>query len=243
MTSTRRRRGLRSLVVAIVLLAGLGLVADRVAESLAEDQLAAAAEDEAARYDVRAAATSAEIGGGPGFLPQLVRGDFSRITLTMQRPTIASVPAEELTADLTGIQVPREVLTGGRGATVTVDSADIRLRMTPDALARFAARTSGLDRLTLRVADGRLRAQLTVRGVEAAAVVRPQVRDGRVVLVIDDLPGVPSAVRDVVRELLGRGIDVSDLPFGAALKQVAVVGQSVVLTATASDVELRPASP
>ncbi|MGH3384091.1 MAG: LmeA family phospholipid-binding protein [Nocardioidaceae bacterium] len=239
MTSTRRRRGVRSFVVVVVLLAGLGLVADRVAESLAEDQLAAAVEDEAARYDLRAAATSAEIGGGPGFLPQLVRGDFSRISLRMRRPTIASVPAEELTADLTGIQVPREVLTGGRGATVTVGSADVRLRVSPAALTRFAASPSGLDRLTLRVVDGRLRAQLTVGGVEAEAGVRPQVRDGRVVLVIDDLPGVPSAIRDVARDLLGRGIEVPDLPFGAALKQVAVVGQSVVLTATASHVELR----
>jgi hypothetical protein len=44
-----------------------------------------------------------------------------------------------------------------------------------------------------------------------------------------------------VNSLLAKGIVVPDLPFGASLKQVAADGQSVVLTATASDVEL-PAS-
>jgi hypothetical protein len=38
--------------------------------------------------------------------------------------------------------------------------------------------------------------------------------------------------------LLAKGIVVPDLPFGASLKQVAVDGQSVLLTSTAADVEL-----
>ena len=90
MSSTRARRGLRSLAIAILFLACLGLIADRVTESLAEDRLAVVAEQEAARYDVRTPDTSVEVGGF-GFLPQLARGEFSRITVTMQRPTISSL--------------------------------------------------------------------------------------------------------------------------------------------------------
>jgi LmeA-like phospholipid-binding len=238
---TRPRRGLRRLVIAIVFLACLGIIADRVAESLAEDRLAALAQDEAARYDVRASASSVEV-GGYGLLPQLAKGEFSRVTLTMQRPTISSIPAQDLAVAMTGIQVPRELLTGDTGdtgAAVTVDSADLRLRLSPDALTELVARTSGLDGLTLRIVDGRLQARVVVQGVEAAATVRPQAQNGRIRLVVDDLPApLPSAVREAVNSLLAKGIEVPDLPFGASLKQIAVDGPSVLLTATAADVEL-----
>jgi hypothetical protein len=180
--------------------------------------------------------------GGFGFLPQLARGKFSRITLTMQRPTISSIPAQDLTVAMTGVHVPRELLTGDTGAAVRVDSADLRLRLSPDALTKLAARTSDLNGLTLRIVGAKLQARVVVQGVEADATVRPQVQNGRVRLVVDDLPAaVPPAVRDAVNSLLAKGIVVPDLPFGASLKQVAVDGQSVLLTATAADVELSAA--
>jgi hypothetical protein len=232
---------LRLLAIAVVILACLGFIADRVAESLAEDRLAVVAKDEAARYDVRAADSSVEVGGF-GFLPQVARGEFSRITLTMQRPTISSIPAQDLTVTMTGVHVPRELLTGNTGAAVKVDSADLRLRLSPDALTKLAARTSNLNGLTLRIVGAKLQARVQVQGIEASATVRPQVQNGRISLVADDLPtAVPSTVRDAVNSLLAKGIVVPELPFAASLKQVAVDGQSVLLTATAADVDLSAA--
>jgi hypothetical protein len=227
---------LRALVIVVVLLACLGFAADRVAESLAEDRLATVAQDEAARYDVRASSTSVEVGGF-GFLPQLVKGEFSRITLTMQQPTFSSIPAQDLTVVMSGIQVPRDVLTGGTGAGVKVTSADLKLRMSPDALNRLA-RAGGLDGLTLRIVNSKLQARVVVQGVTASATVRPQVQNGRISLVVDGLPGVPSAIRNAVNLVLARGIVVPELPFGASVKQVAVDGQSILLTATAANFEL-----
>jgi hypothetical protein len=241
MSSTRPRRGLRTLAIAIVLLVCVGFIVDRVAESLAENRLAAVAEQEAARYDVQAPDTSVEVGGF-GFLPQLARGEFSQITLTMQRPTVSSIPAEDLTVTMTGVQTPRELLTGDTDVTVLVDAADVQLRLSPEALTNLTARASGMDELTLRIVGGKLQARVMVQGVEAVATVQPQAQRGRIRLVVDELPTkVPSAVRDAVNSLLAKGIVVPDLPFGASLKQVAADGQSVVITATASDVEL-PAS-
>jgi hypothetical protein len=232
-------KGLRRLIVFIVVLACLGFVVDRVAEAVAENRLARLAADEAAKYDVRAADTKAEIGGF-GFLPQLAKGEFSEVTLTMDRPTMSSVPAQDLTAVMTGIQVPRELLTGGTGADVVVDSTDVRLRMSPQDLTRLATTTSGLDGLTLRIVGSKLQARVTVRGVDAVATVRPQVRGNRIRLLVDDLPGQPEVIRDAVNSLLAKGLEMPDLPFGATLKQVAVQGQSVVVTATARDIRLQP---
>jgi hypothetical protein len=243
MNARRARRGcgLRALVIAVVLLACLAVVADRVAESVAEDRLATVVQDEAARYDVKSDHTTVEI-GGTGFLPQLVRGEFKSVTMTMRQPTISSVPAEDLSVAMARIQVPRELLTGDTGVTVTADTANLRLRLSPESLTRLAVRTSGLDGLTLRIVDGRLQARLEIQDVQAVATVRPQVRDGRISLTVDDLgPGVPVTVRDALNSVLAAGFEVPDLPFGAALRQISVQGQSILLVAGANDVRLRRA--
>jgi hypothetical protein len=239
MSSTKPRRAFRTLIVILLVLAGLGVAADRIGEALAEDRLATAAAEEAAQYDVRAANTSVEIGGF-GFLPQVARSEFDKVTLSMRRPTVENVSAEDLTVEMRNIHVPREMLTGNTNATVTVEKADLRLRLSPAALTRLTATTSGLDALKLQIANGKLVAQATVQGLKASAAVQPVARNGRIGLIVDKdaLDNIPAPLRDTVRDVLARGIVVPRLPFKASLQQIAVEGQSIVLTATAANLEL-----
>ncbi|QNE18734.1 DUF2993 domain-containing protein [Kribbella qitaiheensis] len=237
MSPKRRRRGLKAFVIVLVLLGGLLFAVDRVGESLAENQLAKAAAQEAAKYDVRASDTSAEIGGF-GFLPQVARGEFSKITVTMQRPTFSSVAAEDLSAEMTGVHVPQELLTGSK-AVVTVDTTDVRLRLSPGALTKLTATVSGLSGLSLQISGGKLLAHVKVRGVDATATVRPQAVNGRIRLVVDQLPSeLPSVIRKAVTTLLAKGVALPDLPFGATLKEIALDGQAIALTATAKNLQL-----
>ncbi|TWD79119.1 DUF2993 family protein [Kribbella amoyensis] len=233
--SGKRRRPLRTLIIVLVVLGVLLVGADRAAEAFAENRLATTAAQEAAQYDVKAADTSVEIGGF-GFLPQVARERFDSITMTMQDPTIESVPAEDLVVTMNSVHVPRALLTGGDGPIV-VDTADVRIRVSPSTLTRFAA----VEGLSLRTVDGKLEAQLKVLGAEASVTVRPQVvSGGRIQLIADKLPGdVPAAVRRAVDRLLARGIRLPRLPFGASLKEISVQDQSVVITATAADLKLR----
>jgi hypothetical protein len=236
MAAKRRGRGFRAFIIVLVLLAGLVFAADRVGESVAEKQLAKAAAQEAARYDVRASDTSAEIGGFL-FLPQVAKGEFSKITLTMDRPSVSQVSAEDLSAVMTGIHVPRELLSG-KQAAVKVDETEVRLRVSPLALTKLMTSASGLDGMSLRISDGKLLAKVQVSGVDATATVRPQVVNGRIRLIVDSLPAeLPSAIRKAVSSLLAKGIGLPQLPFRATLKQVAVAGQSIVLTATATNIQ------
>ncbi|NEA37315.1 DUF2993 domain-containing protein [Streptomyces sp. SID13031] len=239
MSSRRPRRALRALIVILLIVAGLGVAADRIGESFAEDRLATAAADEAAQYDVRAADTSVEIGGF-GFLPQVARSEFDQVTMTMKEPTIEKVAAEDLTVQMHKIHVPRELLTGGTGAAVTVEKADLRLRLSPAALAKLTANTRGIDALTLQIVGGKLLAKATIQGIDVSATVRPEARDGRIGLVADQstLEEIPEALRGAVSAVLARGIVVPELPFKATIQQVAIEGQSVVLTAVASNLEL-----
>ncbi|GAB2646545.1 hypothetical protein GCM10009743_22680 [Kribbella swartbergensis] len=224
-------------MVTVVILGCLAVGADRAAAWVAEDRLATMAADEAAQYDVRAADTEVKIGGF-GFLPQVVKEEFSSVTLTMRQPTISSVPAEDLVVTMTGVHVPRELVTGGSGAAVTVDSTDMKVRLSPAELAKLAARATGVDDLTLRIVEGKLHARLSVRGIDADVAISPKVDKGRIVLAVDELSGsVPSVVRDAISRLLARGITLPELPFGASLRQIAVEGSSVVLVATAADLE------
>ena len=236
--SPRPRRGLRGFVIAIVLLACLVFVADRVAEAAAEDKLATVAAQEAAKYDVRANGTDVEIGGF-GFLPQLAKGSFETITVTMDQPTISKVPAEDLTVVMRTVDVPRELITGDGTAKILVDDADLRARLSAGSLTRLAQQTSGLDGLTLRTTQGKLQAKLEFRGIEITAAVKPQVRDGAISLTASELPDdVPAQIKDSLNALLQKGFQVPELPFDAQLKEIAVENGSIVLTATASKVEL-----
>lgn len=232
--SAKRRRPLRTFLIVLLVLAGLSVAADRAAEAVAEDQLAKAATREAAQYDVRAASTSVEVGGF-GFLPQLARERFDRITMTMDQPSIESVPAEDLVVTMDGIHVPRALLTGGAGA-IDVDTADVRIRVSPNTLTRFTT----LEGLTLRAADGALEAQVKALGAETTVKVRPQIVNGVIRLNADEVPAeLPAAARRAVENLLERGIRLPRLPFGATLKEIAVQDGAVVITATASNLKLR----
>ena len=238
MSSRRPGRWLRRLVVTLVVLGVLAVAADRAAAWVAENQLATMAEKEAARYDVRAAETSVHIGGF-GFLPQLAKEEFSNVTLTMKQPTFDSIPAEDLKVELSGVHVPRGLLTRQPGTAVTVDSTDLQLQLSPAELAKQAVRSTGLAGLTMQVVGGKLHAKLSVSGLDVDVTVRPQVQKGRIVLAVDELSDtVPSFVRNTVKSQLARGITIPRLPFGAKLNQIGVDGSSIVLTASVADLKL-----
>jgi hypothetical protein len=237
MSSRRPRRWLRRLVVTLVVLGILAVAVDRAAAWVAENQLATMAEKEAAQYDVRAADTSVDIGGF-GFLPQLAREKFSKVTLTMKDPTFDSIPAEDLKVELNGVHVPRGLLTRQPGTAVTIDTTDVRLQLSPAELAKLAARSTGLSGLTMSAVDGKLHAKLSLRGVEADVTVRPQVQKGRIVLAVEQLSdAIPSFIRNAVKNQLSRGIALPKLPYGATLTQVSVEGSSIVLNASAADLK------
>jgi hypothetical protein len=232
MSSNSPGRWFRRLVVTLVVLALLAIVVDRAAAYVAQNQLASMADKEAAKYDVRSADTSVKIGGF-GFLPQLAKENFSKVTLTMEKPTFSGVPAEDLKVELHDVHVPRSLLTQQSGA-VTIDSTDLRLQLSPRELSRLAVKSTGLDGLTMTVVDGKLHAKVAQRGISIDVPILPQVQDGRIALAVDQLSSsIPSVLRNALRNQLARGITIPELPFGAQLTGVTVVDNSIVLTATA----------
>ncbi|MFF1821633.1 DUF2993 domain-containing protein [Kribbella sp. NPDC058245] len=238
MSSRKPRRWLRRLVVTLIVLAVLAVAADRAAAWAAENRLASMAEQQAARYDLTAQDTSVKIGGF-GFLPQVAKEEFSTVTMTMTKPTFSEVPGENLEVKMTGVHVPRGVITGDAGAQVTVDNTDIRLSLAPAEVAKLAARGTGLGGLKMEAVDGKLRAKLSLGEFAVDVAVTPTAKNGRVALAVDQISdNIPAAARELLKTRLARGISLPKLPYDATLKEVAVEGSSVVLIATAANLKL-----
>ncbi|TDC30018.1 DUF2993 domain-containing protein [Kribbella albertanoniae] len=238
MSSRKPRRWVRRLVVTLIVLAVLAVAADRAAAWAAENRLASMAEQQAARYDLTAQDTSVQIGGF-GFLPQVAKEEFKSVTMTMTKPTFSEVPGENLEVKMTGVHVPRAVITGGSGASVTVDNTDIRLALSPAEVAKLAARGTGLSGLKLEAVDGKLRAKLSVGEFAVDVAVTPTAKNGRVALAVDEISSdVPAVARDLLKSRLARGISLPKLPYDATLKEVAVEGGNVILIATAANLKL-----
>ncbi|GAA1581573.1 hypothetical protein GCM10009804_42750 [Kribbella hippodromi] len=236
MSPSRQGRWLRRLVVTVVLVAILAFVVDKVAAVVAQNQLASMAQKEAAKYDVRSADTSVKINGF--FIPQLIKQDFSKVTLTMGKPAFSKVPGENLTVDMSNVHVPRSLLFQQSG-TVTVGTTDMQVKISPREIGRLAVHsTPGLAGLTTEVVGGKLHAKAAIQGVNIDVPVVPQIQKGQIALAVDEsATGVPSALQNALKNLLARGISLPELPFGAQLTSVNVQDNAVVLSATVKDLK------
>lgn len=236
MSSSRPGRWFRRLIVTLIVLAVLAVAVDRIAAVVAQNQLASMASKEAAKYDVRSADTSVKIAGF-GFFPQLFKEDFSKVTLTMGKPTLSKIPAENLTVDMHSVHVPRSLLTNQSGA-VTIDATDLRLRFAPRELGRLVVQATGLQGLSFAVVDGQLHAKLTVGGSSADVPITPQISNGRLALAVDKLPdGVPAVIRSALQNRLANGVEIPQLPFGAQVTGVNIQDNSIILDATVKDLK------
>ncbi|MGW7682002.1 LmeA family phospholipid-binding protein [Kribbella sp. NPDC054772] len=233
MSSNGPGRWIRRLVVTLVLLAVLAVVVDRIALTVAQNQLATRADTQARKYDVHSSDTSVKINGF-GFLPQLYNEKFSSVTMTMLKPKFSGVPAESLKVDMHDVHVPRSLVLNQKG-TVTVDTTDLQLKLSPRELGRLAVKSTGLEGLQMPVVDGKVHAQATVQGVKIDVPVLPQIQNGKIAVDVSQLSTtLPSVLRNALKNQLAQGITIPPLPFGAQLSGVSVVGGAVVLTATAS---------
>jgi hypothetical protein len=230
MSPSRQGRGLRRLIVTLVVLAVVVVAADRIAAAVAQNQLAAMAQKEAAKYQVRSADTSVKIGGF-GFFPQLIKEKFSKVTLTMGKPAFSKVPGENLTVDMTDVHVPRSLLFKQTG-TVTVGKTDMQVRLSPRELGRLAVKTTTIQGLSTEVVGGKLHLKYAANGINLDVPVVPQIKDGKVTLDVGDLPGsMPAALKSQ----LASGVELPQLPFNAQLTSVSIQDNAVVLAATVQD--------
>ncbi len=150
---------------------------------------------------------------------------------------------DELTAELSDVEVPRSVLTGREAAyDVVAGRVEAAGSLDPQRLGSAL----NLPNLDIRAEGGRLRASgpVTLRGVtsDVDASLRPYLSGNRIAVEVIELSGdsgeLSPLVRAAVASYLSQGVAVPELPLGAELTDVEVTDGALVLTGSARDVTL-----
>lgn len=222
------------LLVAVLVLLGLLIAGDRVAEQVAEHLLAGRLEGE---LSVR---PSVEVGGFP-FLTQAVRGRYDEVHVSAAEVDRGRVTLKHLEVTLANARVPLSDLVHGSVSAVPVDRLTASALLPYDALAAAAGRglTLGPDPEGVRV-SGTVR--VLGEDVKASAVSKVQLEGDTVVLRARRVEvGGAQAGGAVAKALAGRldlRVPLPALPYGIELSTVQAGPQGVTVSGGARHVVL-----
>jgi hypothetical protein len=227
----------RGLVVALVVLLGLAVAADRIAVGVAEDRVAG----QLVTRGGLAGTPSVEIAGFP-FLTQAVAGDYEDVHISLTAADLGQPEGTRADVDLHGVHVPLSAVLSGSVSEVPVDRVD----GTATLSYRLLAAQLGGDTALRREGDG-LRITKTV---DVLGHTLPLTAAGTVTLEGDELVvdvervsgagvDVPAFLVDRARDLLDLRYRIPALPFGLQLTSVRPGADGVVVTVQARDTVLR----
>jgi hypothetical protein len=223
-------------VVAVVLLLGLALLADRVAVGVTEDRVAT----ELAAKGGLAGKPEVHINGFP-FLTQAVAGRYDDVRISLTAAELGRPEGTRADIALHGVHVPLSAVLSGSVREVPVDRVDGTATLSYDLLA---AQLGG-DTTLRREGDG-LR---ITRTVELLGYTLPLTAAGTVTLdgdeIVVDVERAAGAGADVPGFLVSRVSDLLDLryrvpplPFGLQLTGVRPTDAGVEVQVEAEDVIL-----
>jgi hypothetical protein len=245
-----RRRGrklLTGFVVLLLVLAGLLLVADRLAAAAAERAVADQVKQEIAKQNASSGAPRVEVSGFP-FLTQVLAGKYEHISIVLTdvkgQVQGGAVDVPRLDVDARNVKASLETLRSRQG-DVTAETVDGRGTITYDSLAKL------LDRPGLKLSEqnGKLAvnapvdilgAKLTVNGTADLTVANGKVALRFNQLTAEGLPNLPLARTLLANYAKGISIDVPlpELPFQLNLRKVEPRPEGLAVTADAKNVPI-----
>lgn len=220
-------------LLALVLLLGLLLAADRAGAAFAARAVAQQAQAEAGL----AAEPEVGIGGFP-FLTQALAGRYDEVTVRASDVPAGEVRLSAFEAVLTGVEVPLGDALAGAVVSVPVSGVRARALLAYDELAR----RSGDRQLTVApVGDGRLRVtgrvQVLGQSLTAVAVSRVEVDGGDLLVTAESYEVGDQTADALLTRALGARLDlrvpVEGLPYGLVVTGVEVSPDGVAVLATA----------
>jgi hypothetical protein len=227
----------KGLLIALVVLLGLAVAADRIAMGIAEDRVG---EELAAKGGLQGS-PSVEIDGFP-FLTQAVAGNYEDVRIALTAADLGQPEGTSADVALHGVHVPLSSVLSGSVSEVPVDRVDGTATL---SFALLSAQLGG-DTTLRREGDG-LR---ITRTVEVAGFTLPLTAAGTVTLDGGDLlvdveeasgagVEIPGFLVGQVSDLLDIRYTVPALPFGLRLTSVRPADDGVVVTVEAEDTVLR----
>jgi hypothetical protein len=224
----RRRRGRRWLI-ALVVLVGLLVAADRVSAAVTESRLAARIQ-QSQRLSEK---PSVSIDGFP-FLTQVLSRDFGHVTVDIHNLDAQGVPVEHIHADLRGVHVSSGY------SSATVDTLTSTATLTYSAISATLSKGAGVGRVTVSQgsAPGQVKAAYSLLGAGVSADVAVNVLSGNVLEYKGVKLNTAAGGVGLDQNLFDVKIPLTGLPFGMQLKTLRVTPTGVDISATGQNVVL-----
>ena len=209
---------MKALFVVVLVLLGLAVVADRVAVSVAENQVATRLEEKGNLHG----APSVHIGGFP-FLTQAVEGSYDDVDISLTADELGQPAGTSADIHLRGVQVPLSSVLSESVSNVPVDRIDGTATLSYSLLAeRIGPGT------TLRREGDQLRITRTVdllgQQVQLTAAGQVTLQGNQLVVDVQHASAagvsLPSAVVTSASRTLDLRYTVPRLPFGLRLTDV-----------------------
>jgi hypothetical protein len=225
--------------VVVVLLLAL----DRIGVLIADQQIA------------KRVKTAQDLPSSPGvsikgfpFLTQVISGHYGQMDVTVRDVTRSGLTVDRVKVSAHGVSVPIRQVISGNLKEVPVDRADATVSIGFANLNKYIATQIPTGGLTVSGAGDQLKLTGTLPFPPAVSVsvqtsidvssnsitLRPASLDA----LLATIPGGP-ALRPEVERFLTVKLPISQLPFGISLKQAKVVGDAVVITASATGLTFR----
>lgn len=213
------------LVIALAVILGLLVVADRVAVNVAQRQVADRIEVDqglSTRPDVT-------IGGFP-FLTQAIGGKYDDVTLKVHDISRGGVTVTSIVVHLSGVHVPLSDVLKGHVSRVPIDRARATVTI---GYADIDTYLAGFNHVTIAYAgDGNVRVtgSVTIAGhtVSASGVGKVELAGQSLQVQANNGPAVT--------------IPLGRLPFGIRLEAAIATNQGIVVAASAQGLIVRPSS-
>ncbi len=226
---------MRALMIAVLVLLGLAVAADRVLVVLTEDQLASAIQSEGqlpAEPDI-------SIEGFP-FLTQAINGRYDSVRVGVDVEALGLPPGATADIRLVGAQVPLSSVFSGSISSVPVEKVLGTVTFPFDYIGeQLGGATVTRDGSGLRVETT---VSLFAQDFQVAATVELALVGREVALTASNVEGfgadLPDEVTAVVLDLLDLSLPVPELPFGLVFTGIQVVGDGMRVVAEGNDIVL-----
>lgn len=232
------------LIMAFLVLAGLLVVADRAAASMAEDRIAQQVAQRAADKDITMRGEPEVTVEGFPFLTQVIGGEYEAISIRMRGLSLDGINVDSLEITATGVAADLGDVMDGSGqvrASRLTGTVTLPFSAVEESLGMDGAKVSGkAGRLVIRapfnygagsvtaIAHAKITASngaLRVKVTEVAAA------DGQV-------PSYAEPALDALAGKLSRRVAMPPLPYGLKLDSANVTDSGVAVVLSAQDVPL-----
>ncbi|GLZ77429.1 hypothetical protein Afil01_22360 [Actinorhabdospora filicis] len=241
-----KKKAFRVTVIIVVILAGLVVLTDRIAASIAENKVATLIAKEAGNQKIELKSEpDVDVTGFP-FLTQVLGGNYDRIDIGFKDLTASGVTLPRLDVHASNVDAPLSQVLKGQGP-ITAGSMTAEAKLDYKTVTELMGETT--SNLRIEGVGGKLKITATLEAAGVSVSLEGtgtvQVSKDAVSVTVDQLrpvggspiPGADGMINAFAQKL-NKEIPLPPLPYDLALNDVKVETDAIVVSATASGVQL-----